>query len=131
MATVLLPSSTFAEKSGSFENADAVVQHFNQAIPGQHASKSEGQIAMDLVEMSAGGTLTRHPPSFGAQIVDAQPGQVAGASESVNIERGELYDPATIRTETAQSESLASYVSSIKFAPEEELVESDMELVTL
>ncbi len=131
MATAVLPSSTFAEKSGSFENADGIVQHFNQAIPSQHASKSEGQIAMDLIELASDGALTRHPPSFGAQIVDAQPGQVSGASESVNIERGELFDPETIRAEMQQSQALAGYVDSIVHAPEEELVESDMEMVTL
>lgn len=131
MAGVVLPSSTFAEKSGSFENCDGVVQHFGQAIPGQHASKSEGQIAMDLIELSSGGQLERHPPAFGAQIVDAQPGQVSGASESVNLERGELFCVNTVRSEMGKIESLGGYVGSIMSAPEEELVESDMEMVTL
>lgn len=131
MAGVVLPSSTFAEKAGSFENCDGVVQHFSQAIPGQHASKSEGQIAMDLIELGSGGSLHRHPPAFGAQIVDAQPGQVSGASESVNLERGELFDVEVIRSEMGKIESLSGYVGSIAAAPEEELVESDMEMVTL
>jgi len=131
MAGVVLPSSSFAEKSGSFENCDGVVQHFGQAIPGQHASKSEGQIAMDLVELGSGGELTRHPPAFGAQIVDAQPGQVSGASESVNLERGELFCVDGVRSEMGKVELLSGYVLSVKLAPEEELVESDMEMVTL
>ncbi len=131
MAGVVLPSSTFAEKSGSFENCDGVVQHFGQAIPGQHASKSEGQIAMDLVELGSGGELTRRPPAFGAQIVDAQPGQVSGASESVNLERGELFDVDAVRVEMGRIESLSGYVGSIVCAPEDQLVESDMEMVTL
>lgn len=131
MAGVVLPTSTFAEKAGSFENCDGVVQHFSQAIPGQHASKSEGQIAMDLIELGSGGSLHRHPPAFGAQIVDAQPGQVSGASESVNLERGELFDVEVIRSEMGKIESLSGYVGSIVAAPEEELVESDMEMVTL
>ena len=131
MAGVVLPSSTFAEKSGSFENCDGVVQHFGQAIPGQHASKSEGQISMDLVELGSGGELTRHPPAFGAQIVDAQPGQVSGASESVNLERGELFDVDAVRGEMGRIGSLSGYVDSVVCAPEEELVESDMEMVTL
>ncbi|CAN0594652.1 unnamed protein product, partial [Laminaria digitata] len=42
-ADVVLPSSTFAEKGGSFENCDGIMQHFDQAIPNQHDSKSEGQ----------------------------------------------------------------------------------------
>jgi len=131
MASVVLPSSTFAEKSGSFENCDGVVQHFGQAIPGQHASKSEGQIAMDLIELGGGGELTRRPPAFGAQIVDSQPGQVSGSSESVNLERGELFDVDAVRVEMGRIDLLSGYVGSIACAPEEELVASDMEMVEL
>lgn len=131
MAGVVLPSSTFAEKSGSFENCDGIVQHFGQAIPCQHASKSEGQIAMDLIELSSGGNLEQHPPAFGAQIVDDQPGQVSGASESVSLERGELFTVEGVRAEMNKVEALSGYVGSVRSAPEEELVESDMEMVTL
>ncbi|MBO6513045.1 MAG: (2Fe-2S)-binding protein [Phycisphaerales bacterium] len=131
MAGVVLPSGTFAEKSGSFENCDGVVQHFGQAIPCQHESKSEGQIAMDLIELGSGGVLEQRPPAFGAQIVDAQPGQVSSATESVNLERGELFEVEVIRGEMGKIESLSGYVGSITTAPEDELVESDMEMVTL
>src|SRR5690606_1873476 len=101
MADVVLPSSTFAEKSGSFENADGIVQHFDQAIPNQFMSKSEGQIANDLTELAQGGMLDEHPPAFGAMIVDDQPGQVAEGSDSVSLPRGELYDPARVRASMA------------------------------
>jgi NADH-quinone oxidoreductase subunit G len=131
MAGVVLPSATFAEKAGSFENCDGIVQHFDQAIPTQHASKSEGQIAMDLIELSSGGTLERHPPAFGAQVVDDQPGQVSGASESVNLERGELFCADNVRGEMSKIGSLSGYVDSVVGSPEEETVESDMEMVTL
>lgn len=131
MAGVVLPSATFAEKAGSFENCDGIVQHFDQAIPTQHASKSEGQIAMDLIELSSGGTLERHPPAFGAQVVDDQPGQVSGASESVNLERGELFCADSVRGEMSKIGSLSGYVDSVVGSPEGETVESDMEMVTL
>ncbi len=132
MASVVLPSATFAEKSGSFENVNGVVQHFDQAIPGQHLSKSEGQIAMDLIELDGGGSLGVHRALFGAQVVDEQPGQVSGGSESVNIERGELFDVDGVRTEMALVPGLAGYVDGVVVAGNQRVfVESDMEMVEL
>ena len=131
MAEVVLPSSTFAEKSGSFENAGGVVQHFDQAIPCRHMSKSEGQIALDMLEIAAGGSLHEHPPAFGALVVDEQPGQVAGGSSAGNIERGELYDPGRVREEMCSDDALGGYVAGIVMPPEGEIVESDMEVVRL
>ena len=45
---VLLPGATWAEKSGTFENAQNRLQTFQQAIPVVELAKSEGQIARDL-----------------------------------------------------------------------------------
>ncbi len=128
MADVVLPSATFAEKSGSFENVDGVVQHFDQSIPTQFMSKSEGQIGNDLLELARGGSLDEHPPAFGAMIVDDQPGQVAEGSDSVSLPRGELYDPAVVR---ASMGSLSEYFGGLKVAPESAKVESDMVMVEL
>ncbi|MFG0246840.1 MAG: molybdopterin-dependent oxidoreductase [Phycisphaerales bacterium JB052] len=131
-AEVVLPSSTFAEKAGSYENCDNIMQHFDQAIPCQHDSKSEGQIALDLIELASGGTLKEHAPGFGAQIVDEQPGQVPGASDSVLLPRGELYDAKVVRERMgAEVESLKIVGDSVHDAAAEELVESDMELIEL
>ncbi|MAO25538.1 MAG: ferredoxin [Phycisphaerae bacterium] len=131
-ADVVLPSSTFAEKAGSYENCDNIMQHFDQAVPCQHDSKSEGQIAMDLIELANGGTLKEHAPGFGAQIVDEQPGQVPGASDSVLLPRGELYDTKVVRERMgAEVESLKIVGDSVHDAAAEELVESDMELIEL
>ncbi len=131
-ADVVLPSSTFAEKSGTFENCTNIMQHFDQAIPNQHDSKSEGQIALDLIELANGGTLKEHAPGFGAQIVDEQPGQVPGASDSILLPRGELYDAKTIRNRMGEDfESLKIVGESVQDAAPEELVESDMELIEL
>ena len=47
-ADVILPATTWAEKSGTFENCNNVLQLFEQAIRPIGASKSESQIAMDL-----------------------------------------------------------------------------------
>jgi NADH-quinone oxidoreductase subunit G len=56
-AEVILPGATWVEKSGSFENAENRQQHFEQAIPVIELAKTEGQIALDLLE--AAGKLDR------------------------------------------------------------------------
>ena len=131
-AEVVLPASTFAEKAGSFENCNGVIQHFDQAIPNQHLSKCEGQIGLDLIELAAGGRLEEHAPGFGAQIVDEQPGQVPMASDSVLLPRGELYDAAMIRQRMSDEvDAFKVFVDDVRVAKETELVEPDMELVEL
>ncbi len=131
-AEVVLPSSSFAEKAGSFENCDGVMQHFDQAIPNQHWSKSEGQIGLDLIELAAGGSLVEHAPGFGSQIVDEQPGQVPGANDSVLIPRGELFDALVIRGRMADEvDSLSMMMGDVLMPPTVEFVEPDMEMVEL
>jgi len=49
LADVVLPASTWAEKAGSFENADGRLQAFEQAIEPLGESMPEGQIALDLL----------------------------------------------------------------------------------
>lgn len=46
---VLLPGATWAEKAGTFENADNRLQSFQQAIPVIEWARAEGQIALDLL----------------------------------------------------------------------------------
>ncbi len=131
-ADVVLPSSTFAEKGGSFENCDGIMQHFDQAIPNQHDSKSEGQIGLDLLELASGGTLKEHAPGFGAQIVDEQPGQVPCASDSILLPRAALFDAAAVRNSMGESHApLGIVAQSVQDAAPEEIIESDMELVEL
>jgi len=131
-AEVVLPSSSFAEKAGSFENCDGIMQHFEQGIPNQHQSKAEGQIALDLIELAAGGTLVEHAPGFGSLIVDDQPGQVASTNDSILIPRGELFDALVIRGRMVDEvDALGVFGSDVQMPPEPELVESDMEMVEL
>jgi len=47
-ADVLLPTGTWAEKAGTFENVNGRLQSFEQAIPIVEMAKGEGQIALDL-----------------------------------------------------------------------------------
>ncbi|HEX7010959.1 MAG TPA: molybdopterin-dependent oxidoreductase [Phycisphaeraceae bacterium] len=46
---VLMPGATWAEKAGTFENADNRLQSFQQAIPVIEWARAEGQIALDLL----------------------------------------------------------------------------------
>jgi len=131
MAGVVLPGASFAEKAGSFENAAGIVQHFDQAIPCVHLCKSEGQIALDMLEIAAGGALDEHPPAFGAEIVDDQPGQVAGSTGVVNLERAELYDPQRVRREMKHDDALAAYADAVRRPPEPQRAQPDMRMVEL
>ncbi|MBY0263077.1 MAG: molybdopterin-dependent oxidoreductase, partial [Phycisphaerales bacterium] len=53
-ADVVLPSCTWLEKAGSFQNAKDLLQAFEQAIPPVESAKSEGQIALDLAAVLKG-----------------------------------------------------------------------------
>jgi len=51
---VLLPSATWLEKAGTFENADNRLQTFEQAISVLEGARTEGQIALDLLATANG-----------------------------------------------------------------------------
>ncbi len=53
-ATIVLPSASWAEKAGSFENHRGQVQAFDAAVPVQEGARPEGQIALDLLAVSTG-----------------------------------------------------------------------------
>jgi anaerobic selenocysteine-containing dehydrogenase len=53
-ADALIPGATFAEKSGSFENATNVTQAFEQAIPVREGARVEGQTALDIASALRG-----------------------------------------------------------------------------
>lgn len=48
-ADVLLPTATWVEKAGCFENADNRIQAFEQAVAPVEFARSEGQIGIDLL----------------------------------------------------------------------------------
>jgi len=53
-ASVLLPGATWAEKAGTFENADGRIQAFEPAIAVKEGAKPEGQVALDLMAATGG-----------------------------------------------------------------------------
>ncbi len=53
---VLLPGATWAEKEGTFENAEGRIQAFEAAIPVVEMAKPEGVIALDLMHAAGVGS---------------------------------------------------------------------------
>jgi len=57
---VLLPSATWAEKSGTFENVDNRLQAFDAAIPVIEFARPEAQIGLDLLVSAGQAEPTRY-----------------------------------------------------------------------
>ncbi len=132
VADVVLPSATFAEKAGTFENCRGVLQSFEQALPCQHESKSEGQIAADMLAVLAG--LELHTPVATAQdfVVDEGPGQVPAADDVVLLPRTTLYNAASVRGEMASAcDALSVFATDVQTPPTAARVQTDMEMVEL
>ena len=72
-AEVILPGATWAEKTGTFENAKNVLQSFDQAIPVIELAKTEAQIALDLMGVFgvAGGRKPYDPEAIRTEMGDA------------------------------------------------------------
>ncbi|MAE63779.1 MAG: ferredoxin [Phycisphaeraceae bacterium] len=71
-ADVLLPSVTWAEKSGTFENAANRIQAFEQAIDPIESARSEGRIATELLAQCG----LSEPTAFDPQAVRREMGGV-------------------------------------------------------
>ena len=83
-ADVLLPGATWAEKSGTFENAQGRLQCFQQAIAVIELAKGEGQIALDLIAATGAGR------SLQREIYDSQAVRLEMGDEFVT----DVYQPA-------------------------------------
>ncbi|MEO1512868.1 MAG: molybdopterin-dependent oxidoreductase, partial [Planctomycetota bacterium] len=136
-ADVVLPSATWTEKAGTFENATGRLQTFEQAIPTQHESKSEGQIASDLSTLLAGGELDRVRPVGpeiygGVSIVDEGPGQVPQATDVALIPRAKLFNAADVRAEAASRfEGLRALATDVETPAVTAKQRTDVEVVEL
>lgn len=51
-ANIVLPTATWLEKAGCFENVGGRIQSFEAAIPALEMTRSEGQVALDLLALS-------------------------------------------------------------------------------
>ncbi|MEM9064874.1 MAG: 2Fe-2S iron-sulfur cluster-binding protein [Planctomycetota bacterium] len=83
-ADIVLPTSSWLEKAGTFENAANVLQTFEQAVPEVGASKSEAQHALDLLSV-LNGDKAEEPVGEkfveGLTVIDEQAGQVPMAKQ--------------------------------------------------
>lgn len=131
-ADVVLPAATFAEKAGTFENTRNMLQAFEQSIPCQHESKSEGQIASDMLAILAGEELQTPHFTTASFVVDEGPGQVPSSDDVIALPRAALFNAATVRGEMATTHTaLSVMVTDVTTPPEARKVESDMAMVEL
>ncbi len=103
-ANVLLPGATWAEKSGTFENINGVLQAFEQAIPPREGARSEGQIFTDLLGRQAAAGNGHGWPRFNA---------------------------SSARDEMAGTLGLVEFTTDVQSPEAGSFIESDMELVDL
>ncbi|MBX3385242.1 MAG: (2Fe-2S)-binding protein [Phycisphaeraceae bacterium] len=126
-ADVVLASATWVEKAGTFENAKGLLQAFEQAIPTAELSKSEAQIALDLLAMHAG---SRGVVGTSEMVIDpAKAGQVPDSS-GVSQPLGAAYNAAQTRAEMARAfPALGAFASEVRMPTVESMQEPDMQVV--
>ena len=107
-ADVVIPSATWAEKAGTFENANNRLQAFERAIEPIDYTKSEGQIALDLAAFRVGDKAPSPPPL-----------------------RPPVYKPTSVRRLMAEAHGMIEMVQDVHLPPALHEVESDMALVEL
>ena len=128
---VFLPGATWVEKAGSFVNADERIQAFEQAIPPIGQSRSEAQIALDILAILSGEAEAGDAPKTIIEYPDAMPGQVPTAMETA-APIGERYNAAMIRQRMASEyPALRPFVDEIHTPTVQIRQEADMELVEL
>ncbi|MBL1216124.1 MAG: hypothetical protein D8M59_01365 [Planctomycetes bacterium] len=82
-ADVVLPSSTWAEKSGTFENVDGLLQVFEQAIEPIDGAAPEGRIFTHLITLAEGKPLT-DAPHYDAGLIRQRLAEEVGLTEFVD-----------------------------------------------
>ncbi len=129
-ADIVLPSVTWLEKAGTFENVDGRLQAFERAVPPIEFAKSEGQLALDLASVLEGVTIARGAHAEVA-IVDEGPGQVPGAVE-IALPRATLFNAANMRAEMVSAhDALSVFATDVEHPVVEAQQEPDMEMVEL
>jgi NADH-quinone oxidoreductase subunit G len=96
-ADVVLPSCTWAEKSGTFENARNMLQGFEQAIAPIEGSKSEAQIALELIAALAEPTDGTPAERAGSYSANETRHAMAEASTSLSMFASGVSAPAVLR----------------------------------
>jgi len=84
LADVLLPSVTWVEKAGTFQNARGMVQAFEQAIAPREGAKAEAQIGLDLLAFATGAKAPLYNPASLRQQFSAVSPELAALAGSVH-----------------------------------------------
>ena len=127
-ADTVLPCCTWLEKAGTFENARNMLQAFEAAIPPIEPSKSEGQIALDLLAMLAGSTTIVEP-----ETIVVSPGKAGQVPDSVRVMSalGEVYNAAHVRAEMVRHGQLGTFATDVSMPALPVEQQPDMQMVEL
>ncbi len=90
--TVVLPGATWAEKAGTFENDNNLLQAFAQAIPPVGSARSEGQIFTELAHIASDGSNSIIPV-FSVGEVQTQLTETYGETAFANIAVPPVHTP--------------------------------------
>ncbi len=128
-ADVIIPGATWVEKAGTFENANNVLQAFEQAIPAVEGAMPEGQIALDLLGRVRGEPVGAVQTTFVR--VDEGPGQVPTGRE-IRRQSSRLFNAADVRREMAETrDALGVFVTDVSLPVTDVKHVGDMEMVEL
>jgi anaerobic selenocysteine-containing dehydrogenase len=154
-ADVLLPSCTWVEKAGTFENANGLLQAFEQAIPTVGDSRAEGQIGHDLLGFAdpvMAAELSMSPMEFvssaqGVRLNSSVPGVSRDPNDNIvsRVEEGgampqdavqvlrTTFNAAQLREHMAKlhPEELGTMARDVRMPSEATAVETDMAMVEL
>lgn len=125
---LLIPGATWAEKAGTFENWQNVLQAFEQAIPVIELAKTEAQIALDLEAEFQKVPLELR--DLETQIVNTTPGQVA-AGVTIVPPRAKAFNAADTRTEMVKLHAALAPFAQVRAPSIDAPVRSDMQIVEL
>ena len=131
-AQVVMPSATWAEKAGVFENAQNRLQAFERAVPVNPGALTEGQIAIDLTAAALGEPGVAIFEDAAHTIVDEQPGMVPGSVTEVLPRSSTRYNAANVRREmAAEHADLSILETEVHYPAAESKQEADMQMVEL
>ena len=129
-ADQVLPSSTWTEKAGTFQNATDLLQSFEQAIPNVGDSRAEGQIALDLLTR-VGAVEPDVQEIEQYSIIDEQPGMVPAARE-LHMGQTKLFNAGNVRMEMAAlGGDMSAFASDVQTPKSDTAREADMQIVEL
>ncbi len=93
LAHVVLPSTSFAEKEGTFTNLERRVQRFRQAIEPRDGSRSDGAILTDLMGRMGSKVSCRTPAEVLSEINERVPAYRGITLERLEREQGGIFRP--------------------------------------